>query len=249
MSAACLFLISASVRLVDELAHWHLVALAAAVESSSELPKPTSSVEEAIRREAKEVNGCNRRMMRARVTVILVALRMRAESAGGINRDDLLFAESRNAVDDALACNPLDGNLWFLSGWFSRLANSEGSPFHQYLFMSITAAPLEGKVLEKRWTMIAPVLSELGILDHTALVADLANMLAYTDTKAAVAVLVSLRDTGSWQMGDAALALISNKRRQALTAAANPRHAPVLGSKKFKQFDFTPVGPVRREAP
>lgn len=234
-------------NLRDELRGSAITAFAVGLETSGELLTHSADLEARIRSEVASLSDCQRSVARSRVTATLALLRAKIAKTGSVRRDDQLLTEVRRAVDFGLNCNPLDGNLWLLSGWFDTLAGGDPASFYEFFAMSVALAPLEGAVFEKRWLLVAPAIVSLGLADRVELAPDLAKMMSYAKTESVATVVNELRKGGAGAMAELAISLLAPERREMLLATLKSGdQLPAVGTDKFKQFDFTPVGPVRR---
>jgi len=207
-----LFTAAATVQLVTELRNRPLIDLAITIESVEDPVPPGDDLTSRLEAEIERRRGCDHLLARSRVTASIFLL----ENSKNDEEFRKRLVETERQARDALACNPLDGNLWFVAGWlgFHLVPNKE--LLHEFVLNAIRFAPTNGAALTRRWQVLAPHLKSLGYAEDPAIVGDLETLYRLSSAVTVARVHNMLLRNGSNILAERLLARIEPKRRAAV---------------------------------
>lgn len=234
LAFALLFALAAVSQFISTLRARPLIAFAASVERSGSEEPADKDLLTRVRIEIEDREGCAQLLARSRVTASLFLLRQSA----GADRDDQYrtLALAVEQARGALACSPMDGNLWFVKGWLDHQLAPNAGLLKEQIHLAIRFAPYEGRDLESRWLTLSPVFSELRLVGDAELLADLDRLYEFSRPAAVAAVHDSLTSHGAADIAAAALGKLAEKRRKAIERELETRRSSSgqLGSLQFQ---------------
>ncbi|WP_224004134.1 hypothetical protein [Aureimonas sp. SA4125] len=187
--------------------------------------------------------SCSGKMASSRVTAALFLLKRSMLDSVPVEQRTERFVGAQDAVAFALRCNPLDGGLWLVAATLDRLAVYEPERFLQFVAMSIRTAPYEESVLQRRWTLLAPLLGDKVVPIYNRVLADdLHAALRLGAVATAVATTAALRQSGAGGIADEALARLLPERRLALQTVSDGKQERQSRAARFRVFDLAPLG-------
>lgn len=230
-----MFLAAVGWQLVAALGDKPLIDFARQLERIQSPGPPDADLAKRLGTEIERRTGCDHLLARSRVTVSVYLLEYAGSTDVDTFRRRLAAAEREAKI--ALACNPLDGNLWFVTGWLSFHLVPNKALLHEFLLNAIRFAPTNGIALERRWRVLAPHLNSLGFANDPAVVDDLGVLYRESDVMTVTAVHDMLLNNGSNALANTALSVLGSERRTAIE-----RQLEVLKSKP-RPREFLRFGP------
>jgi hypothetical protein len=207
-----LFTAAAAVKLVTELRNRPLIDLAITLEAVDNPVPPGEDLTSRLEAEIARRRGCDHLLARSRVTASIFLL----ENSKNDEEFRKRLVETERQARDALACNPLDGNLWFVAGWlgFHLVPNKE--LLHEFVLNAIRFAPTNGSALKRRWQVLAPHLKSLGYAEDPVIVGDLETLYLLSPAVTVAKVHDMLLRNGSNSLAKRLLVRVEPKRRFAV---------------------------------
>lgn len=220
---ALAFALAAVLQLMSTLRARPLIAFAASVERSESEDSANEDLLARVRIEIENRRGCEQLLARSRVTASLFLLRQSV----GSDRDEQYrtLAVAAEQARRALACNPMDGNLWFAKGWLDHQLAPNAELLKEHIHLAIRFAPYEGRELESRWLTLSPTFFELGFARDAVLLADLDRLYELSRPAAVAAAHDSLMNNGAADIAATAFAKLTEKRRKAVEKALESRRS------------------------
>jgi hypothetical protein len=242
LAASAVFAIGAVFAVLHGLRSRPLAILAEIVDSSRLLPDASPALQKRIELEIERSDGCDRTLVRSRVTAYLFLLRRSIADMSAIDERSARFVNAERAVDHALACRPLDGTMWFMAAKLNWIAAFEPDRFRNLVHRSIALAPYEGEAVHARWRFMAGHLRQTNMADDSLLIKDLQTELLYDDIQEANWVAQALKRNGETALVKRVVAMLPEARQKALAYAADPtKPLPDLLS-KYHRFKIAPFG-------
>lgn len=185
---------------------------------------------------------------RSRVTVAMDLVRRAAANEADTQALRASIVAAEDVVRDTIACNPSQGNLWYVLAVLEQQSGSDWPRLQDLLAMSAAMSPRELTDLTQRSRFLVELLAGRTIVPNEALMADLRNAVEILDVKTAAASLSDLREGGRAALADSLVATASETRRKALLAARQPAPPRLGRPERYRHFDFDPFGRLRKSA-
>ena len=234
LSCALAFAVAAVSQLLSTLRDRPLIAFASTLERADSLAPASEALLARLRSEIERRDGCEQSLARSRVSASLFLLDHTSADDPQERYRRLAFSEEQ--ARRALACNPMDGNLWFVAGWLGFQLAPNAGLLHEHLLSAIRYAPYQGTALSRRWRVLAPSLAALGFAHDPRVIEDLERLYRLSTPRMAASVHEALRANGSGEIALAMLDALPSERKAAVERAILIVAAPSPARREFLRF-------------